>query len=753
MGAGATAAVAKNLIGDDDFDEEGAEDGEEGEEEVHAEDDIVLNEAGIPEWEDDVEDAEDEDDEEQEEPEDEDDLKEGMLVGFRDDVEKPKFGWGKANRRDKGILVQVALHKCTVNFPKHKGWKGLIDELEEKDADEFEVGSKVRVMKSIDKPKLGWGKVTHEDVGNVIDVSGDRCRVLFNGARKSPLAVMVAELEVVVDEVPEKPNIQVGNTVVVKPEVKDPKFQWGKVKPGDVGIITQILEDDVIRADFKRQKNWKGCLSEMQLATGAADQVDVDEAKWKEQGFVVGAVVKVKASVETPKYKWGKLKKGETGRIRELDGDDALVDFPSVGKPWRGYLPDLELYKEVKRVEDDLTDDEAEVVELFEDKDNASLAPEVNTWVRPGRGEGLLDLAAGCKTKVKDSVEKPTLNWGKVKRGDVGVVTAVKNGKDGPFCCIDFDHLKGWNCYLKDLERVESPCPAKLFDTICPNDIKQGSLGDCWLLAAFASLAEYPAAVQMVFNRGALSKRGKYTVKLFCLNDKVWKTIVVDDRLPANGTSGLLYAGATAAGEVWVPLLEKACAKLYGTYEKLKGGWGPTGWATLLGCLDCYSMRKTDGSWLRRKILWANNDELRYQAAKWPDGSKGEQKIDSQALMELLQKWDDSRFLMCASGHLASSDTHKVENIVQSHEYSLIQVAKNANGEGVDLVQLRNPWGSCEWQGDWSDKSDKWSQHPGIAKKLQAQCADDGLFWMAAADFFRLFDFVCVMERPMPLTV
>ena len=25
------------------------------------------------------------------------------------------------------------------------------------------------------------------------------------------------------------------------------------------------------------------------------------------------------------------------------------------------------------------------------------------------------------------------------------------------------------------------------------------------------------------------------------------------------------------------------------------------------------------------------------------------------------------------------------------------------------LVQLRNPWGNFEWQGDWSDHSDLWT--------------------------------------------
>lgn len=30
------------------------------------------------------------------------------------------------------------------------------------------------------------------------------------------------------------------------------------------------------------------------------------------------------------------------------------------------------------------------------------------------------------------------------------------------------------------------------------------------------------------------------------------------------------------------------------------------------------------------------------------------------------------------------------------------------NGEKIDLMQLRNPWGHKEWTGKWSDGSSEW---------------------------------------------
>lgn len=51
---------------------------------------------------------------------------------------------------------------------------------------------------------------------------------------------------------------------------------------------------------------------------------------------------------------------------------------------------------------------------------------------------------------------------------------------------------------------------------------------------------------------------------------------------------------------------------------------------------------------------------------------------------------------------------------------------------------MRNPWGSMEWNGDWSDGSKKWT--PKIRQQLNYNSnEDDGIFWMDVKDYIKEF--------------
>ena len=76
------------------------------------------------------------------------------------------------------------------------------------------------------------------------------------------------------------------------------------------------------------------------------------------------------------------------------------------------------------------------------------------------------------------------------------------------------------------------------------------------------------------------------------------------------------------------------------------------------------------------------------------------------------------------------------------HAYTLLSAArvKDRDNQEHRLVKLRNPWGSGEWNGRWSDKSSEWTAD------LRRQVGfdgdkDDGIFWMDFDEFSEIYGF------------
>lgn len=88
-------------------------------------------------------------------------------------------------------------------------------------------------------------------------------------------------------------------------------------------------------------------------------------------------------------------------------------------------------------------------------------------------------------------------------------------------------------------------------------------------------------------------------------------------------------------------------------------------------------------------------------------------KISNGELWAELMKYDLENFIMSAStpGEDTQTETGRRQKsntgLVAGHAYSLISVKQSR--KGPKLVKLRNPWGSMEWNGDWSDSSPLWT--------------------------------------------
>ncbi|XP_044749533.1 calpain-B-like isoform X2 [Coccinella septempunctata] len=246
-------------------------------------------------------------------------------------------------------------------------------------------------------------------------------------------------------------------------------------------------------------------------------------------------------------------------------------------------------------------------------------------------------------------------------------------------------------------------------------DVQQGELGDCWLLAAVANLTMYRRLFfQIVPDDQGFGEdyAGIFHFRFWQYGR--WVDIVIDDRLPTDGGK-LVYLHSTEENEFWSALLEKAYAKLHGSYEALKGG------------STCEAMEDFTGGVTEM-----------YELENSPPN-----------LFKILEKAFQRASLMGCSLEPDPNvlEAQTSEGLIRGHAYSITKVVylnistPNVTGK-IPLLRLRNPWGNeVEWNGPWSDGAPEWRYILDADKKKLGLIFDnDGEFWMSYKDWEKHFD-------------
>lgn len=255
-------------------------------------------------------------------------------------------------------------------------------------------------------------------------------------------------------------------------------------------------------------------------------------------------------------------------------------------------------------------------------------------------------------------------------------------------------------------------------------DVRQGELGNCWLLAAVANLTLNYQLFQLIVpdDNSFLPENygGIFHFRFWKFGR--WVDVAVDDRLPTRG-GRLVFMHSVDKAEMWSALLEKAYAKLHGSYDKLIGG-------DIVEALEDFTGGLSESCRLHEENV-------------------------TNLFSIMMKAFNRNSFLGCS----IDADYDEIEGegplgLVKGHAYSITGMRsialnppggkgksskhkktsnkKDADTKGIQLLRIRNPWGdSTEWQGPWSDGSKEWGQFDdSILKQFDITFSADGEFWV-----------------------
>ncbi|GAB1523824.1 hypothetical protein RhiTH_006974 [Rhizoctonia solani] len=250
--------------------------------------------------------------------------------------------------------------------------------------------------------------------------------------------------------------------------------------------------------------------------------------------------------------------------------------------------------------------------------------------------------------------------------------------------------------------------PQFFIDGASSSDIAQGSLGDCWFLSAVSTVT----TMEGLINRICVHRDEEVGVYGFVFyRDSGWIDVVIDDllytRIPKYeelwedqkdlyhgdrerfearariGGKTLYFSRSKTENETWLPLLEKAYAKLNGDYQAIVGGFDAEAIEALTGGISTLTPIKDI--------------------------------LDVNKFWQELLNVDKDRLFGCAI------DGSRADEIT-----------------GKRFVRIRNPWGKSEWKGPWSDGSKEWTgQWLTLLPELHHKFGDDGEFLMEYKDFLK----------------
>lgn len=221
-------------------------------------------------------------------------------------------------------------------------------------------------------------------------------------------------------------------------------------------------------------------------------------------------------------------------------------------------------------------------------------------------------------------------------------------------------------------------------EEIDANDVVQGAIGDCYALAPLMAIAKKKP--KLIKDAIAINAPNGYKVRLYIMNSKAEKEpvwVAVDNSfLYSHWNKAPQGVQPQDNGEMWVMIIEKAIAKFYGSYEKLKSG----------KCIDIFDVLTNqkpndlinsvefDGTTgtkidLTKDSLWGkllrNADSCMTVSIKPYDKIKGTYSIEPTGMREAYKINYGGYLIYCAHGYSVHDIDEKSQTITLHNPHNI----------------------------------------------------------------------------------
>ncbi|KAH3746275.1 Calpain-type cysteine protease DEK1 [Pelomyxa schiedti] len=267
---------------------------------------------------------------------------------------------------------------------------------------------------------------------------------------------------------------------------------------------------------------------------------------------------------------------------------------------------------------------------------------------------------------------------------------------------------QGKNAAIVWKRPLEISSKAVLFNRPVSGSPVLGRLGDWWFVGAMAAV--FCRRKEIIVRMFGRTPDGGYTVNFSYNGHPV--SIKVDDQIPCSTATGRpIFASSTNENEFWPCIVEKAYAKLRGSYEAMSKGTLADGFVDIAGGVP----------------LQVNFADL-----------GGAPQIAAKMKYYLSMNW-------IVTATKATALSFNTTGVNEGYPYVVEAVSDVL---GVPLIKVWNQWQRGDWEGEWSNCSPKWT--PELRTKFGISETTIDSFCLTPEEFvatFDHFDVCCVSPK------